>query len=232
MQIPSLPNATANAALPLSVADTLTDLGGISSDRLRVVEASRPATAEDLAILHAQGVMCELVDGQLVEKQMGFKESLLALAIGHFLFQHVSKHKLGMVSGADGFVTLFPDLIRGPDVAFLSWDRLPGGQLPEEAFPRIVPDLVVEVLSPGNTRAEMARKRREYFHAGVRLVWTVDPIRRSVAVFTSATQSSVFGETESLDGGDVLPGLKISLADVFAVLDGPDVDENPTVANG
>ncbi|WP_047816879.1 Uma2 family endonuclease [Rhodopirellula islandica] len=232
MQIPGLPNATANAALPLSVADTLTDLGGISSDRLRVVEASRPAAAEDLAILHAQGVMCELVDGQLVEKQMGFKESLLAAVLIEFLSAFARQHKLGIVSGPDGFVTLFPDLIRGPDVAFLSWDRLPGGRLPEEAFPRIVPDLVVEVLSPGNTRAEMARKRREYFHAGVRLVWTVDPIRRSVAIFTTATQSSVLGETESLDGGDVLPGLKISLAEVFAVLDGPDADENPTVANG
>lgn len=215
-----------NAALTLSVSDLLTDLGGIAADRL-LANASPAilarANISDLAEAHARGRLCELVDGVLVEKSMGYRESLLAMMLGRFLLDFVEKRGLGLVSGPDGFVQLFPSLVRGPDVAFISWERLPGRQPPTDPYPSIVPELVVEIISLGNTRAEMARKRREYFQAGVRLVWMVDPLRRSVAVFTSVTESTVRQDDQSLDGGNVLPGLVISLAEVFAVLDaGPE----------
>ena len=70
---------------------------------------------------------------------------------------------------------LFPGLVRIPDIAFVSWARIPGGRMPKEPIPDLVPDLAVEVLSPSNTPREMALKRRHYFEAGVRLVWIVDP---------------------------------------------------------
>lgn len=220
-----------NSALTLSVSDVLTDLGGISADRL-VAGASPtvPARADisDLAKAHANGRFCELVDGVLVEKSMGYRESLLAMMLGRFLLEFVEKGQLGLVSGPDGFVQLFPSLVRGPDVAFISWERLPGRKPPTDAYPTIVPDLVIEIISAGNTRAEMARKRREYFQAGVRLVWMIDPLRRSVAVFTSVTESTVLQDDQSLGGHDVLPGLTISLAEVFAVLDaGPEQLHDP-----
>ncbi|MEM9828287.1 MAG: Uma2 family endonuclease [Planctomycetota bacterium] len=207
-----------NSAVSVSLADVLADLGGISAHRLLTV-CGLNASLEDLAETHRAGKACEFVDGLLVEKAMGFRESLLAAALVEILVAFVRLKKLGFVSGPDGFIRLFPDVIRGPDVAFISWARLPGGKLPEEAYPAIVPDLVIEVISEGNTRAEMARKRREYFYAGVRLVWMVDPLQRSVAVFTSVHQFTVLHEENHLNGGDVLPGLAISLSELFSIFD-------------
>ena len=109
--------------------------------------------------------------------------------------------------------------VRGSDVAFSSWDRLPGGKVPEERVPELVPDLAVEVLSEGNTYAEMARKRREYFHAGVRQVWMIDIEERTVAVYSDITKYEVFDETQSLTGGEILPGLEISITVLFGELD-------------
>jgi Uma2 family endonuclease len=75
------------------------------------------------------------------------------------------------------------------------------------------------VLSPTNTSAEMRRKRREYFEAGVQVVWMVDPRTRRVDVFTTPENSLEFSEKDTLDAGDVLPGFKLVLRDVFSELD-------------
>ena len=91
-----------------------------------------------------------------------------------------------MVAGADGTIQLDIDLVRIPDVSFFSWDRLPGGEMPEEPIPLLVPDLAVEVISKSNTRKEMDDKLQEYFEKGVRLVWYVRPRLRVVDVYTSA----------------------------------------------
>jgi len=109
--------------------------------------------------------------------------------------------------------------IRGPDIAFLSNQRKPNGKFPNEAYPAVAPDLVVEVLSPGNTKAEMSRKRIEYFYSGVRLVWMVDCSDRSVAVYTSPSSVTVVGEQETIDGGEVLPDFSSAVADFFDDLD-------------
>jgi Uma2 family endonuclease len=106
-----------------------------------------------------------------------------------------------------------------PDVAFFSWDRLPEGRAPTVPIPAIYPDLAIEVLSAGNTNREMARKLREYFAAGTRLVWYVDPALRAVTAYTSETTSVVLTAGGSLDGGDVLPGFVLPVNDLFAVLD-------------
>ncbi len=153
---------------------------------------------------------------------MGYRESLIAAVFIELLNQLVRKNQLGVVSGADGFFRLAPNLVRGPDVAFTSWERLPDRKVPIEAFPAVVPDLVVEVVSEGNTRTEMTNKRRDYFARGVKLIWIVDPVQRSVAIWRSMTDYAVLDETQTLDGEDVLPGLSIPLAEVFRVLDGPD----------
>src|SRR3954452_18522670 len=100
---------------------------------------------------------------------------------------------------------LMPDLVRIPDVAFTSWDRLPGRRRPTNPVPRLTPNLAVEVLSRNNTPGEMAAKRGDYFTAGVQLVWEIDPDARVVAVYTSPTQSARLGGNDTLDGGVVLP---------------------------
>ena len=80
----------------------------------------------------------------------------------------------------------------------------------------MVPDLAVEVLSVGNTPAEMKRKRKEYFFSGVRLVWLVDPAARTIEVFTSPDQHLTLREEQALDGGDVLPGFSVPVREIFA----------------
>ena len=110
-------------------------------------------------------------------------------------------------------------LVRLPDVAFVSWDRLPERRVPDEPIPNVVPDLAVEVLSASNTAKEMARKRGEYFRAGVRLVWEIDPRARTARVYTSESSFTDLAVNDTLDGGTVLPGFTLPLAQLFAELD-------------
>jgi Uma2 family endonuclease len=203
-----------------TLADLLEQLGGIPPQRIRFRPPPGTATEEDVLKIEAkENRLCELVDGVLVEKPMGYVESILAGAILSFLREFVVPRNLGHVSGADGMMRLFPGLVRIPDVAFASWERFPGGKLPESAIPDLAPDLAVEVLSSTNTPDEMRRKRREYFDAGVKLVWIVDPRRRSVAVFTSADDGPELFEPDTLSGGEVLPGFSLAVTNLFSELD-------------
>jgi Uma2 family endonuclease len=126
---------------------------------------------------------------------------------------------LGLVTGADGMVRLFPGLVRIPNVAFASWARIPNRRVPTEPIPELVPELAVEVLSKSNTDAEMTRKCGEYFAAGVLVVWLVDPESRTATVYTAPDQSTVLDETQTLDGAPVLPGFSLRLRELFAELD-------------
>jgi Uma2 family endonuclease len=209
-----------NASVSYSLADRILDLGGIDAARIRSTPAVGTATISDLIRAQAEdGRLYELVDNTLVEKAMGWQESLLAMVLVQWLRNHLENHNLGVVTGPDGMSRLFGDTVRGPDVSFVSWSRMPGGQLPTDPIPDLVPDFVIEILSLGNTRSEMARKRREYFQAGVRLVWMIDPRRRTVAVFTAAESVSISQEHDRIDGADVLPGWVVNLEELFAELD-------------
>jgi Uma2 family endonuclease len=178
------------------------------------------ATVEDLLrVQGSDGRHYELVDRTLVEKAMRWLQSLLAGVLIQCLRNFLDQNNLGVITGADGMSRLFGDTIRCPDVAFISWARLPDGRIPKEPIPNIVPDFVVEVLSDGNTRSEMARKRREYFAAGVRLIWMVDPRDRTVAVYRDPESVTVVDDSGVLDGADVLPSFTLGLAQLFSHLD-------------
>lgn len=203
-----------------TLADLIERLGGIPLRRVRLHPPPGTATEADLLDLaRRDDRLYELVEGTMVEKAMGYKESILALVLAGMLRDFVVPRNLGLVSGPDGTVRLFGGLVRIPDVAFASWDRVPGRKMPAEPIPALVPDLAVEVLSEGNTPAEMARKCREYFEAGVRLVWLVDPAARVVTVHDGPEAVTVFDAAQTLDGGLVLPGLVIPLDRLFAELD-------------
>jgi Uma2 family endonuclease len=208
-----------NAAVAVNLSEILEELGSISSDRVRREPAPGHATIDDLLKVHVEGGQFELVDGTLVEKAMGWRESFLAAVIMRILGNIVTENNLGVVSGPDGFLEILPSLVRGPDVTFISWSRLPGGRVPADAIPKVVPNLAVEVLSVGNTFMEMSRKRHEYFHAGVQLVWMVDLRERTIAVYTTVNDYEILDESETLTGCDVLPGLRIPIADIFGELD-------------
>lgn len=202
-----------------TIADLLESLG-VGPERVRMFPPPGTATVADVVEAEARtNRLCELVDGVLVEKAMGFKESLLAVYLITILNEFVSRRNLGVVTGADGMVQLFPNLVRMPDVAFTSWQRL-SGKVPTEPAPLLAPDLAIEVLSPSNTKKEMNRKRGEYFEAGVRLVWVFHLDARTVGVYTSAQQPlQILGIADKLDGRDVLPGFEHPVADVFSRLD-------------
>lgn len=214
---------TAVAESPLqieTVSDLLERLGDIPASRVLLKPTPGTATVQDVIDIHDHaGRLCELVDGTLVEKAKGLRESLLAGAIIAALRAFVVPRKLGIVTGADGMVRLFPNLVRGPDVAFNSWESLPGRKIPPEPIPDLSPNLAVEVLSKSNTVKEMERKRREYFKAGLQLVWIVNAVSRTVDVYTSPTQFTTRHESDTLDGGEVLPGFALSLKELFAELD-------------
>lgn len=203
-----------------NMAEVLERLGNIPLYRVRFRPPPGTATEDDLLRVAAQeDRLYELVDGMLVEKGMGFRESVLAVVLISFLRAFVAPRNLGLITGPDGTMRLFVGLVRMPDVAFVSWSRLPGGRVPTEAIPDLVPDLAVEVLNASNTPGEMARKRHEYFSAGGRLVWEVDPEARTVAVYTTADESVVLTQEQTLNGNDVLPGFLLPLQELFAELD-------------
>lgn len=203
-----------------TIADLLERLGDIPPNRVRMHPPPGTATIDDFEkATAAKDRLCELVDGVLVEKAMSYRAACLALALGSLLLEFVRSRNLGIVVGADGAVRLMPKLVRVPDVAYVSWARCPEGRVPAANVPAIVPDLAIEVLSPGNTEKEMARKRREYFHAGCRLVWIIDPDKRTAAVYTNPKSKTMLKETDTLTGGEVLPGFELPLQSLFAELD-------------
>jgi len=215
------PNLRANLSFPpktdgVTVADLLKRLGNIPPERVRLYPAPGTATEEDvIRVLDREKRPCELVEGTLVEKPMGMDESIIAGLILTCLNNFVRPRKLGVVTGEAGTLKLFPGMVRIPDVAFISWDRLPDRRRPKVPIPLLVPDLVVEVLSESNTKPEIDRKLREYFSAGVSLAWVVDPKKRVAQVYTSVRRSLRITEDQSLDGGAVLPGFVMPLKELF-----------------
>jgi Uma2 family endonuclease len=192
-------------------ADLLEALGGIPPWRIRLKPAPGTATVADVLEIHAREKrLCELVDGVLVEKPMGFHESRVASVLGHFIETYLDQNNIGITAGEAGMLRL-EGQVRMPDLLFMNWNRLPGRECPKEQVPAMAPDLAVEVLSESNTRAEMERKRREYFAAGTQLVWEVDPDARTVDVYIDSDTFTRLTETDTLGGGAVLPGFTLSI---------------------
>jgi Uma2 family endonuclease len=202
-----------------TAADLLEQLGDVPPERVRLKPLPGKATERDvIALQDHKNRNFELVDGVLVEKPVGFLESYLALDLSYWIKTFVNLHDLGILVGESGAMRLWPGLVRIPDVSFVSWAQLPSREIPTAPIPDLFPDLAVEVLSESNTKMEMDRKVKEYFLAGSRLVWLVDSATRSVRVYTAPDQSVRLTEGQTLDGGDVLPGLRLPLKKVFAKL--------------
>jgi len=211
-----------------SLADLQRHLGGIPAERIRLIPAPGYATEQDLLdIADHEDRLYELEDGVLVEKAMGWQEAVLAAwIIGEFT-AYLKTRDLGQVMGADGPLKILPGKVKLPDVSFIGWSRFPKERLGRRPIPALVPDLVIEVLSDTNTKREMDRKLKQYFQAGVSLVWYIDPKTRSARAFTSPAAVTEIDEDGSLDGGQVLPGFRLSLRSLFERADrqGPGSEE-------
>ncbi|MGH7194717.1 MAG: Uma2 family endonuclease [Candidatus Saccharimonadales bacterium] len=209
----------------LTIHDLADLFGDMPAWRIRSLPAPGTATENDVVeIEQREDRLCELVEGVLVEKTVGYEESCFTIALAALLHNFIKAGKLGKVSGPDGMMRLFPGLVRIPDIAFASSKRY-SKRRGTSKLPDLVPDLAVEVLSEGNTPKEMSRKLDDYFEAGVRLVWFVDLRRRTVEVFTGNKSSKLLRKHENLTGGKVLPGFSVPLKELFA-----DIEASPRPA--
>jgi Uma2 family endonuclease len=180
----------------------------------------KPGTATEADVIHirnSQRVLCELFDGVLVEKPVGHNESILAgyilTAINVYLDQ--LGRDIGRVAGEASMLHLAPGQLRMPDVSFVSKSQFVGGVYPTTPIWNAYPDLAVEVLSDSNTTTEIARKINEYFAAGTRLVWVVDPTQRVVTTFDSPRDAQTLTVADQLKGDPVLPGFTLPVSRIF-----------------
>jgi Uma2 family endonuclease len=199
---------------PQTIAELIDKLG-VSPQRIRYEPRPGMGTEEDVIALNARGILCELIDGVLVEKIMGQYESRLAMWLGHFLLSFLEEHDLGIVHGPDSPHRLATGLVRYPDLAFVSYSRLPGGRPTREPIAPWVPDLAVEIISVGNTAQEMDLKLEAYFAAGVRMVWYVYPEARTIRVYEAVDRFTELGEDDTLTAGDLLPGFELPIRKWF-----------------
>ena len=182
-----------------------------------VPRMSPPAllTADELQHVYVPDKRVELVRGLLVVRELpGMRHARVAMDLALALGAHVRAAALGRVYAEAGFkLASNPDTVRGPDVAFIRRDRIPDPE--PTGFAHFAPDLVVEVISPGDRPGEVLAKVADWLSAGTRLVWVLDPARRVARVYRDDGTEQILTADESLDGGDVVPGFSCPVGEIF-----------------
>jgi Uma2 family endonuclease len=173
-------------------------------------------TPDDLLRL-PDAVNYELVDGNLMERNMGALSSLVAVRVSARLNQLVETHRLGSVFGADTGYECFglsrAD-VRKPDVSFISAARMPIGTIPTGHVP-IPPDLAIEVLSPNDLAYDIDRKVEEYLQAGVAEVWVINPETQTVRIHRKGNSLAFLRAGDTLSGSAVVPAFQCPVKDFF-----------------
>lgn len=174
-------------------------------------------TADELLRLPDDEKRHELVRGVLLTMApAGGEHGYIAGRFFGAIRDYVERHRLGYVFAAEtGFkLTQDPDTVRAPDVAYVAAGRFPEGRLPT-GFPELVPDLVVQIVSPSDTAAQVQEKVHDWLQAGTRMVLVAYPSTRSITVYRSLEQVRVLTEDDQLDGADVLPGFTCPVRQLF-----------------
>lgn len=191
---------------------------------MAVLVEERLYTPEDLVTLRG-AEHCELVDGRLVEKNIGAESDWIGLRLGSLLSNHVFNHNAGWVFGPQSGYLCFGASrlrVRKPDVSFVlraRLSRIPKGHIP------VVPDLAVEIVSPNDLFSEVQVKVEEYLEAGVQMVWVIDPDTRTVVEYRLSGEVRRLRATDNLSGGEVLPEFQCSVADLFPPVESTEVGE-------
>ena len=184
----------------------------------RATEGDRLLTAEEYFALPPDGRKTELVDGRIVEVCVPTAVHALAEKnITWHLENWCRTHKTGRVLTGDGGVrtTRSPDSVRGADVQYLSFDRLPKGELPARGYPDAKPEVVFEVRSPNDSPRRMADKAEEYLEAGVDAVVCVDPIAETATLHRVGAAAESLAPDDELTIEDLLPGFAVRVAELF-----------------
>ena len=187
-------------------------------ERIEMPVSNRLVTAEEFEQLPEEpGVRMELVRGRVVRMSpAAYEHGRIGSRILFLLTEHVNRESLGEVLMPTGFrIQTNPDTVREPDVAFISRERLEETG-PGRGFFDGPPDLAVEVRSPGDRRGEIASKVAQYLESGVRMVWVIDTDARSLTVYTPEGPPLVLREGDLLNGGDVVPGFRCDLRQIFS----------------
>jgi Uma2 family endonuclease len=175
-------------------------------------------TAEQLAALPDDGRYTELVRGRIVDvNPPAFWHGYICARLGRFVGNFVDEHDLGWVVGNDsGVITeRDPDTVRGADLAFYSFQRIPKGAMPKKGYPNVRPELVFEVRSPGDTWAELLAKAAEYLKAGVVIVCLIDPVAQRAMILDNDNPPRTLGKDDLLTLPQVLPGFELPLTRLF-----------------
>lgn len=199
---------------PATLAEYLEGLGDV--DLSRILWTPRPGTATEADLLACGLKLVELIDGTLVRKTMGKRESNFVYSLCKFFIAWDPDESAGEIAVTDGLYRLTPGCIRSPDLSFTAWKSLPNSTAHIQSVAGYPPDLAVEILSESDRPGATRRKVREYFTNGTKLVWIFNPKAGSVIVYTSEVTSTTLTLSDTLDGGSVLPGLSIPLGRLFS----------------
>jgi Uma2 family endonuclease len=179
---------------------------------------TKPVTADELLGMPDDGNRYELVKGELrMAPPPGFEHGEIAMNLAGPLHQYVKNNNLGVVFAAEtGFkLESNPDTVRAPDVAFMRRERVLETGRPT-GYSSGAPDLAVEVLSSSDRSVIVEEKVAQWLEAGARMVWVVSPKLHTVTVYRSLTDIVMLTEKDVVNGGDVVPGFQIKVADIFA----------------
>jgi len=175
-------------------------------------------TAEEFFERFGDSGGCELVDGRIQEMPMpGGIHGKVCLNVGFHLKLYLMRNPIGHAMSNDTFVLLKrdPDTMRGPDICYVSFDKIPQNALPSGAL-SIPPELIFEVLSPSDTVKATTSKIQEYLTAGVTVGILLNPDTRTATIFRSQAAEQTFAANETLTIPDILPGFAVKAGDFFA----------------
>lgn len=196
-----------------TLEDLMGELGRIPLSRVRLSPLIGQATEADL--FHVNGKHCELVDGVIVERSFDFWASRVATTLLTLGDSWMMTNPIGFGVSGGVQIRLREGLVRTPSACFVHWDRIGSKRIPRDPIATVIPNFVLEMVGHFNTSDEMARKRDEYFAAGVELVWIVHPRQEIVEVWTTSRDCHIAGIDDTLDGGTVLPGFTVSIREWF-----------------
>jgi Uma2 family endonuclease len=173
-------------------------------------------TAEDLCRLPGNGKRLTLVRGEVVETMPpGGQQGMIALALGARLEQWARSGPGGCVGVESGFILARdPDTVRGPDVFYVRAERIPPSGIPESYW-ETAPDVAVEIVSPGESAADVREKVRDYLAAGTALVWVIYPRTQEVIAHTPDGLARTYSRHEVLAHFDILPEFTCAIAELL-----------------
>ncbi len=173
-------------------------------------------TAEEILTLDSPGKSTELVRGHLIVREPpSTYHGRLAARVLYRLGQQVYENELGDLFGQETGFHIFanPDTVRAPDVAFIRKERC--GTITARGYAKLAPDLVVEIVSPGDRAGEVLAKVGDWLEGGASLIWVIDPERRTAQVYRADGTVALIGSDGALDGEDVLPGWRCALEELL-----------------